>query len=190
MRVTLPNLRCADRARVFGQTPGSDLLLAAQLKVKPHLLVEIALKLIAMEQHLQSPLEFAGKAHGIPTSSASPHAVWITREMAPITRSNCDISTPSCFLPSRRKRVIARAAIARGHAPLRLHPALDQHALQGRVERAFLHLQHLFRAVLDVFGDFITVQPAAHGQGFQDEQVERAGRDFVAISFRDREYGG
>lgn len=29
-----------------------------------------------------------------------PQAVWIIREIAPITRSNCEISTLSCFLPA------------------------------------------------------------------------------------------
>ena len=86
---------------VFGQDPRSDLLLAAQFKMKAHLLIQIALKPIAMEQHLQPSIEFSGKAHGFPhPARASTHAVWITREMAPITRSNCDISTPSCLLPS------------------------------------------------------------------------------------------
>src|SRR5438552_2816760 len=33
----------------------------------------------------------------------------------------------------RRQPVIARPAIPRRHAPLRFHPAFDQHALQGGV---------------------------------------------------------
>jgi hypothetical protein len=39
------------------------------------------------------------------------------------------------------ERVVAGAAIAGGDAPLGGDPAFDQHALQGRVERAFFDLR-------------------------------------------------
>ena len=43
----------------------------------------------------------------------------------------------------RRDRVVSRALVVRRLTPLRLDPALLAHALEGRIERAFLDSQHL-----------------------------------------------
>jgi hypothetical protein len=61
-------------------------------------------------------------------------------------------------------------------------PPLEEHALQGGVERALFDLQHVFGAALDELGDFVAVQAAADGECLQNQQVEGAGRDFVAVA--------
>src|SRR6266581_1557160 len=81
-----------------------------------------------------------------------------------MTRSNCDSSS-----------VITRAPIAGGHAPFGLHPSLDEHPLQRGVERAFLHLQYIVRAALDMFRNLVAVQAAADRKSLQDEEVQLSG---------------
>ena len=76
--------------------------------------------------------------------------------------------------------VVAGAAIAGGGAPLGDDPAFDQHALEGRVERAFFDSQDLVGIVLDGVGYLETVETAAHGEGLEDQQIQGSGRDFVS----------
>src|ERR1700730_11281365 len=76
--------------------------------------------------------------------------------------------------------VVAGPAITRRRAPLCGHPALDEHALQCRIERTFLHLQHVLSGLLDGVRDLEAMQLAISGESFQDQEIERSGRDFVA----------
>ena len=59
--------------------------------------------------------------------------------------------------PIGRKFVVARTPVPRGHSPLRRHPALQQHTLQGWIERAFFHLQHVVGNLLDGINDLISM---------------------------------
>src|SRR5262249_11851938 len=86
------------------------------------------------------------------------------------------------LVPSRRrKRVEARAAVVLGLAPGGLHPTLDQHALQGGIQRALFDLKHVVGRLLDVLGDAIAVHRAQSPQRSEDEHVQRAWRDVGPI---------
>src|SRR5262245_41456304 len=50
----------------------------------------------------------------------------------------------------RGEHVITCAALVLGRAPLRLHPALQKHALQGRIKSAFLNLEDILGRLLDM----------------------------------------
>jgi hypothetical protein len=79
--------------------------------------------------------------------------------------------------PLRREVIEARAAVVVGLLPLAGHPSLHQHPLKGRVQRAFLDLEHVPRRALDVLGDPVAVQRAAPVEGLEHEHVQRARRD-------------
>src|SRR5215472_12944462 len=74
--------------------------------------------------------------------------------------------------PSRRKAVKTRAAVLRGCAPARFHPAFEEHALQRGIERALLDLQYILGILLNRAGDFVSVQFAAARQRSQDQKVQ------------------
>src|SRR5690348_8602100 len=58
------------------------------------------------------------------------------------------------LLTARRSElVIAGTAVVLRLPPLRHHPALDQHSLQGGVERAFFNREHVIRELLDALGN-------------------------------------
>src|ERR1700744_3050287 len=85
------------------------------------------------------------------------------------------------LLATRRSElVVARPAVACRRAPLCGHPSLDEHALQCRIERTFLDLQHVLSGLLDRVGDLEAMQLAIPRESFQDQEIERSGRDFVA----------
>src|ERR1700761_6755852 len=85
-------------------------------------------------------------------------------------------------LPATRRGelVVARPAVACRRAPFCGHPALDEHALQCRIERTFLDLQHVLSGLLDRVGDLEAMQLAIPRESFQDQEIERPGRDVVA----------
>ena len=68
----------------------------------------------------------------------------------------------------------AHPPVAVGGAPFGLHPGLQLEALEGGVERALFHRKDVGRGELDLLGDAVAVKGGA-AQGFQDQQVERAG---------------
>src|SRR5215472_10255828 len=67
------------------------------------------------------------------------------------------------FAPRRRKPVITGAAVVFGLLPIRRHPTLDEHSLEGRVERAFFDQQHFARHFMDVTGDAVAVHWSESG---------------------------
>src|SRR6185437_11965962 len=81
----------------------------------------------------------------------------------------------------RRELVVAGAAIAGGGAPSRDDPALDEHALQRRIERPFFDLQYIFGGLLDRVGDLKAMQLAIAGERLQDEEIEGSRWDIVTI---------
>ena len=60
--------------------------------------------------------------------------------------------------PARGQRVVARAAVVDGDAPLGADEPLLLEAIEGRIERPLPELQHVLRPLLDAFGD----APAVH----------------------------
>jgi len=78
------------------------------------------------------------------------------------------------FLAFRREAIEARFAVVFGDPPLGRKPALDQHAIQGRVQRSILYLQPLFRSVADAFGDRVTMK-RTRAKSPEDQEIKRAG---------------
>src|SRR5438477_12971302 len=103
------------------------------------------------------------------------------------------LPTPSfCeqLLASRaRQRVKLRLAVILRSAPFGSNPAALLEPQQGRIERALVELEQVFRNLLDTLGDTIAVQRAYGVKGLQNNEVERAlqnlsaGRSHV-FSFR------
>ena len=103
------------------------------------------------------------------------YASFMTRPMAFDMRSHSRVFDGQLPPARRRQPVVLRAPAELRHRPFGLDPALVLEAVQGRVERALVDLQHVLGDLLDAFGD----RPAVQGillQRAQDEQVERAGQ--------------
>ncbi len=81
---------------VCGGHAGRELLLLAKLQVQAHFLLEVGVKLPAMEEHVEACCEFAQPIH----SNESFQTASITRATAPMTRSNWESSTATCFRPA------------------------------------------------------------------------------------------
>jgi hypothetical protein len=77
--------------------------------------------------------------------------------------------------------IIAGAAISSGGAPFRRNPSLDEHSLQCGIERAFFHLEDILGETLNGIGDFIAMEFTGASEGFEDEEMEGTGRNFVAL---------
>src|SRR5262249_51790020 len=91
-RVAEPPAR--GRVRLVGRDAGGARVRGAQVEVEAHLLGEIAVEAPSAQKHAHPAGELS-QAH-----RSSSYAVWSTRTIAPITRSNCDISAASCFFPA------------------------------------------------------------------------------------------
>ena len=76
--------------------------------------------------------------------------------------------------PERRQPVVLELAVPalRGF-PLRAHPLLALQAMERRIERSVLDLQHVVGGALDVLGDVVAVG-GPEAEGPQDQHVERA----------------
>src|SRR5260221_118690 len=72
----------------------------------------------------------------------------------------------------RRKPVIAGLAIVLRGSPERGNPAPVLQAMQSGIERSVLHLENVFRAMLDGVGDRVSVRRAEY-QSLQNKQVQR-----------------
>src|ERR1700722_6840188 len=81
----------------------------------------------------------------------------------------------------RGQLVIARAAVSGGDAPLCGHPALDEHALQRRVQRTLFDLQNVVGDALNGVGDLIAVHLARACESSQNQKMESARRNFVRL---------
>src|ERR1051325_11918423 len=62
------------------------------------------------------------------------------------------------FSAGLRKPVETGAAVLLRLAPLAFDPALDEHALEGRVERALLHMENILGSLLNGVGNLKPVQ--------------------------------
>jgi len=90
------------------------------------------------------------------------------------------------FATKAGKSVVAGAAVGIGGFPLGAYPALQEQALQGWIEGAFLDGKDVVGGVLDGEGDTVAVQGRA-GEGFEDEHVESAGHQ-VRFFWHGHEY--
>src|ERR1700675_5020922 len=78
------------------------------------------------------------------------------------------------FPAGRRKPVILEFAISfLRHLPLSNDPALALHAMKSRIQRAVLHLQHVFRSALYVFCDLMAMGGTEEKRS-KNEHIERA----------------
>src|SRR4029077_14554575 len=67
--------------------------------------------------------------------------------------------------------IVASAAVVLGDAPLRADPTVLFHAVESRVERAFLDTQDVLGNHLDMESNAVAMLGAA-GKGLEDEQGE------------------
>src|SRR5215469_12236709 len=79
----------------------------------------------------------------------------------------------------RRERIEARLAILLCHAPFGAYPTGLLHAMQCRVERPLLDPQELIGNSMDVGGNGVAVHRLLPGQGFENQQHQRALQDVV-----------
>jgi hypothetical protein len=78
-----------------------------------------------------------------------------------------------------RQTVEACAPVVVRDTPLSLHPAFDGEALEGRVERALLDLEHVVGRPLDVPGYAVAMQRLAVSlERLEDQQLQGAGHHF------------
>jgi hypothetical protein len=145
-------------------------------EMKTHLFFKFAPKSAAVQQRGESPYEFTREAHVL-SSGRLDDAGYGAHDTVELGYLDTEL-----LLASASEAVVAGAAIARRHTPLRCNPAFDQHSLQRRVKRALLNLKHLVGAILDRLGDLIAVQPTTDRERLEDEQVEGAWWDFIAIT--------
>src|SRR5215467_8129554 len=85
------------------------------------------------------------------------------------------------FAAESRKSVVAGAAISGSDAPLGRNPTFNEHALEGGIKGTLLDLKDVFGDPLDGIGDFVAVHLAGAGQGFEDKEIQGAGRNFVTL---------
>src|SRR5262245_27394559 len=69
------------------------------------------------------------------------------------------------------ERVVACAPVVLGRSPLRLDAAVEQQALERRVERAFANLQDIPGELLDALCDAVAMHRATYERA-QHEEVE------------------
>ena len=80
----------------------------------------------------------------------------------------------------RRQPVVLRAPVVLRCSPEARDEALVFEAVERRVQRPVLHLEHLFGGVLDRVGDGVAVRRSEEERA-QDEHVERSREDVAAI---------
>src|SRR5207302_8911996 len=131
-------------------------------------------KLTALEEHLEAAESFV-EEHGPLLSGGLDDAIDCAEDTLEPRELDRELLA-SCG----GKAVVARAAIARGDTPLRRNPAVDQHALQRWVQRAFFHLKNVLGTLLDGICHLVAMQRAIKREGLQNKQVERSRRDLVA----------
>ena len=79
------------------------------------------------------------------------------------------------------KGVVMCPPVNFGCTTFSLDPPSQKEPLQGGVKRAFSHLEHVVRHLLQVLGDAISVHRSADERP-EDQQVERARKQFRCIS--------
>ena len=102
-------------------------------------------------------------------------------------RCQVSISAASCLRPLVGEAVQLRPAAELRCTPLRLNPAAPLHAIEGRVERAFLDHHRFVRALFDEAGNRVAVSRTRR-QRLENQGVERAMQERVG-QFGRRRHG-
>src|ERR1700691_96959 len=181
MCVALPNFRLARKRAVSGDNPATMCCcclrsrwscisspssawnrrrcrsICSRLRISPGVLIE------------SSPLEFVQASNGLNDAGDCTHDALKLR----------NLDTELLFA-SGSERVITGPAVASSDTPFPNDPTLQQHALQRRIERAFLHLKNIVGGALNIVGNLISVELAADSEALEDQQIESAGGDFIA----------
>ena len=100
--------------------------------------------------------------------------------MARASLSHRLVSISSCLRPLGGQAIELGAAVVLRRAVLERNPSSLDQAVQRRIQRPLLHLQHIVRALLDRFGDGVAVR-RSEPQGPQNQQVQRALQQLDAI---------
>ncbi len=82
----------------------------------------------------------------------------------------CDSVLRLLFAFDREFVEFCAPIVVRG-APSGLEQAAQFHAMEGRIERAFFHLEHLLRCLMDPLHDVVAVLGAAQ-ESFEDKHLE------------------
>src|SRR6267143_2298250 len=77
--------------------------------------------------------------------------------------------------------VVACAAIPSCGTPFCGYPTLDEHSLQRRIQRTFLHLKYVIRHPLNRTGDLVPMHLARARQSPQDQKIECSRRNLVSM---------
>ena len=103
------------------------------------------------------------------------YASFMTRPIAFDMRSHSRALDGQLPASGRRQAVVLGAPAELRHRPFGFDPAPMLEAMQGRVERALVDLEHVFGDLLDALGDRPPVLRILLERA-QDQQVERAGK--------------
>ena len=110
------------------------------------------------------------------TSSQPPtryNAGFMTLAMASTNWFQRDSSAARRFLPAGREPVVPRALLVLGHLPLGLDPSLFAKAVQGGIQRAVFHLEHVLGSGADGHADSVSMLRSPL-QGAQNQHVQGA----------------
>ena len=149
---------------------GAPVLLGLLLDMEADLVIEPILEFRRPAERTEPPQHVSERTH----QSLSVHGRDVENEVdrarhaSPLRQRLVQVPPPG-----RSQRVVARAAVVVGDAPLGADELLPLQAIERRVERPLPELQHVLRPLLDAFGD----APAVHRlelQGSQDQHVERS----------------
>ena len=102
------------------------------------------------------------------------------RAIARASVSHLLVSTVELLPALGRQPIELGAAVVLGRALLERDPAALDQAVQRRVERPLLHLQHVVGAALDRLGDGVAVG-GPEPQRAENQQVERALQQLDAV---------
>ncbi len=142
------------------------------LEMKFNLLFQVAIQLAALLS-----VDHCSRARFSHSMSLalrrSHHARDGERQTAPAKRLGGEV-----FAPGGGEAIKLRAAVVGRDSPLGVEETAQFKAMQGLVERAFLHQQNVLRSLLNRFGNVVPVLSAA-SESPQNHHVERTWKQLV-----------
>jgi hypothetical protein len=120
--------------------------------------VQILIEALSPKQHHQPATEFIQKLHAAPPSGSLQYSRDGGRDTFVLRTLGVQL-----LAAERGQIVVARATISGRNSPVCLHPTLDQHPLQARIEGTFFDLKHILTDLLDGTGDLESVKFTAAG---------------------------
>src|SRR5258708_6014507 len=137
--------------------------------MKRQLIVEVAIKLLTIEQRLSSKPQLVneGPPHVPPLRGlqASRHRRGPPPPVFGLSRQP--------FSSRRSQRVILRAAIVVGGAPFGRQEPAQLQPVQRRIQRTLFHAKYVLRGLVNPFGDAVAVHRSLC-EGFENQHIERA----------------